>query len=132
MPPLYKSLAAWRHADDLFLQIHQISKTFPADERYVLTTQLRRAALSVPTNIVEGNARFHPRERLQFLRTAWSSLAETEYLLSVASRLSYVPPARMLSLESSIAHAASALRGLIAKFERTCGGVAAGPAPSKR
>jgi four helix bundle protein len=132
MPPLYKSLAAWQYADDLFLQIHQISKTFPADERYVLTTQLRRAALSVPTNIVEGNARFHPRERLQFLRTAWSSLAETEYLLSVASRLSYVPGARMLSLESRIAQAAAALRGLIAKFERACGGVASGPAPSRR
>jgi four helix bundle protein len=115
MPTLYKSLDAWRFADALFLDIHQLTKAFPADERFVLTAQLRRAALSVPTNIVEGNARFHARERLQFLRTALSSLAETEYLLSVASRLSYVPPERMPGLESLSARAAAALRGLIAK-----------------
>jgi four helix bundle protein len=70
MPPLYRSLDAWKYADSLFFEIHRFTKRFPAEERYVLTTQLRRAALSVPTNIVEGNARFHLRERVQFLRTA--------------------------------------------------------------
>ena len=115
MLTLYKSLDCWRFADALFLDIHQLTKAFPPDERFVLTTQLRRAALSVPTNIVEGNARFHGRERLQYLRTALSSLAETEYLLSVAFRLSYIPSERMPGLESLSAQAAAALRGLIAK-----------------
>jgi four helix bundle protein len=118
MPPLYRSLDAWRYADMLFLEIHQLTKSFPADERFVLTSQLRRAALSVPTNIVEGNARFHVRERVHILRTAWSSLAETEYLISVAVRLAYVPPDRATSLDSLLAQAAAALRGLVAKIER--------------
>jgi four helix bundle protein len=119
MPGAYRSLDAWRFADDLFLEIHKVTKTFPLDERFVLTSQLRRGALSVPTNVVEGTARFHPKERLQFLRTAWASLAEVEYLLTVAQRLSYVSGARLVPLNRLIGKAAAALRGLIASVERT-------------
>jgi four helix bundle protein len=117
MPGAYRSLDAWRFADDLFFEIHKLSKAFPPDERFVLTSQVRRAALSVPTNIVEGTARFHRRERVQFLRTAWSSLAELEYLLTVAERLGYVPQDRVSPLNSLVGMAAGALRGLIAKIE---------------
>jgi four helix bundle protein len=88
----YESLVVWQRADDLFVRLHQITRQrFPADERYELTSQLRRAALSVPANIVEGSARHHRRERLQFLGTAWASLNEARYYLHVVSRLGYVP-----------------------------------------
>jgi four helix bundle protein len=113
MPGAYRSLGAWRHADTLFFEIHSATKAFPRDERFELTSQVRRAALSVPTNIVEGTARFGGRERVQFLRTAWSSRAELEYLLSVSERLHYIPPDRCRNLETLIAQTAAALRGLI-------------------
>lgn len=88
----YESLVVWQRADDLFVRLHQITRQrFPADERYELTSQLRRAALSVSANIVEGSARRHHRERLQFLRTAWASLNEARYYLHVARRLGYLP-----------------------------------------
>jgi four helix bundle protein len=121
MPGAYRSLDAWRFADDLFLEIHKLTKAFPPDERFVLTSQVRRSALSVPTNIVEGTARFSPKERVQFLRTAWASLAELEYLLSVAERLSYVPQDRVTPVSTLVAKAAGALRGLVARFEQAAG-----------
>jgi len=69
--PGYTSLVAWQRADDLFVRLHHLaSKSFPVEERYELSAQLRRAALSVPTNIVEGTARYHRRETLHFLRIA--------------------------------------------------------------
>jgi four helix bundle protein len=78
--PKYESLVAWQRADDCFVRLHRVTKQrFPADERYELTSQIRRAALSVPANIVEGIARYHRKERLQFLRTASASLDETRY-----------------------------------------------------
>ena len=72
---------------------------FPADERYELTSQLRRAAFSVPANIVEGTARHYPKETLQFLRTAWASLVETGYCLHVARRLGYITDALFAELD---------------------------------
>jgi four helix bundle protein len=114
MPGAWKSLDAWRYAHELFVEIHKLSKAFPADERFVLTSQLRRAALSVPTNIVEGTARFNTGERVHFLRTAWASLAEVEYLVFVALELSSVGSIDADRLQSGIARCGSALRGLIA------------------
>ena len=65
----YRELVAWQRADALFIRLHLLAlKDFPAHERFVLASQLRRAALSVPANIVEGTARIHIREQLQFLR----------------------------------------------------------------
>jgi four helix bundle protein len=116
MPGTYRSLSAWQHADKLYFDIRDIVKAFPREERFELTAQLRRAALSVPTNIVEGTARFSPKERVHFLRTAWSSLAEVEYLLSVAERLHYVSHDRCASASELIAQTTAALRGLIAKI----------------
>ncbi len=121
MPGAYRTLDAWRFANDLFLEIHLLTKAFPDDERFGLTSQIRRAALSVPTNIVEGTARFNPRERMQLLRTAWASLAEVEYLLSVAEKLTYISAEQASPLNTLIARAAGALRGLIRKIEESSG-----------
>ena len=117
MPGAWRSLTAWQLVDDVFLEVHKLTKAFPADERFVLTAQIRRAALSIPTNIVEGTARFGPKERVQFLRTAWASLAELEYLLFVAERLSYVPKPRADALGVHIQRCGGAIRGLISKIE---------------
>jgi four helix bundle protein len=117
MPGTYRSLLVWRLADSLFMEIQSLVKTFPTEERYELSAQLRRAALSVPTNIVEGTARFGAKETLQFLRTAWASLAETEYLLLVAQRLNYLPREQHARLDELIARIGGALRGLVRDAE---------------
>ena len=115
----YRSLVAWQRADDLFLRLHNLVKeSFPDDERYVLATQLRRAALSVPANIVEGTARSHHRETLQFLRISWSSLTEVGYYIHVARRLQYISETTSERLERDIRQVAAPLLGLIRREER--------------
>ena len=80
MPLRHHSLVAWQRADDLFIKLHQLTlQSFPAYERFELGGQLRRAAYSVPANIVEGFARRYRRARLHFLNISESSLAEVGY-----------------------------------------------------
>lgn len=86
----YKKLLVWQKADDLAFKVYIETKSFPKDEVYALTSQLRRAALSVPTNIVEGNSRHHKTELRQFLSIALGSLAETEYLIDFSLKLGYL------------------------------------------
>jgi four helix bundle protein len=112
--PRYRSLVAWQRADDLFIRLHHLSRQhFPADERYELTSQLRRAAFSVPANIVEGTARYHPRETLQFLRTAFASLVGTGYCLHVARRLEYITETLFDELDLEVRRVAAPLLGMI-------------------
>ena len=85
----YKQLVVWQKADELALQVYLITKTFPRDELYGITSQLRRAALSVPTNIVEGYGRHGKGELRQFTNIALGSLAEVDYLLDFCLRLKY-------------------------------------------
>ena len=86
----YKKLNVWKKADEMAFQIYMTTKKFPKEELFGLTSQLRRAALSVPTNIVEGYGRQGKKELKQFINIALGSLAETRYLLSFSSRLHYI------------------------------------------
>ncbi|MFZ2196372.1 MAG: four helix bundle protein [Thermodesulfovibrionales bacterium] len=85
----YKDLRVWQKADELAFEIYRMTKKFPKDEMYGITSQLRRAALSVPTNIVEGYARKGDKELSRFVSISIGSLAEVEYLLTFARRLGY-------------------------------------------
>lgn len=80
----HRKLEAFLLADELFIMVSGASKRFPPDERYVLTSQLRRAALSAPTNIVEGAACRHEGQFVEHLNRSFGSLRETGYLLNVA------------------------------------------------
>lgn len=97
----YKRLIAWQKADALAFQIYLATKNFPPEEIYGITSQLRRAALSIPTNVVEGFARRNPKELKQFLSVSLSSLAEVEYLLDFAHRLRYIATDRYKELETN-------------------------------
>lgn len=77
----YKKLLAWQIADQLAKKVYEVTLFFPKQEVYGIISQLRRAALSVPLNIVEGYARNNKNEFKQFLRIALGSLAEVGYLL---------------------------------------------------
>lgn len=85
----YKKLIVWKKADDLAYQIYLETKKFPKEEIYGITSQLRRAGVSIPTNIVEGTGRQGKRELRQFINIALGSIAETEYLLDFSLRLGY-------------------------------------------
>lgn len=108
------SLVAWQRADDLFVDVHALTlKACPSYERFELGSQARRAAFSVAANIVEGCARDHCRERLQFLRTSRASLAELGYCLHVAKRLGYFDQQQFERLDLAVRKAGAALNGYI-------------------
>jgi len=86
----YKDLKVWQKADEFALEIYRITKHFPKDEIYGLTSQLRRAALSIPTNIVEGYARKGDKELARFVSISIGSLAGVEYLLEFSTKLGYI------------------------------------------
>jgi len=86
----YKRLRVWKKSDELAKKIYQETETFPQKETYGIISQLRRAALSVPTNIVEGYARKGDKELFHFLNISYGSLAEVEYLLSFSADLNFI------------------------------------------
>lgn len=86
----YKRLIAWQIADKLAWEVYQLADQFPKQEIYGLTSQLRRAVLSIPLNIVEGYSRNNRNEFRQFLRISLGSLAEVDYLLQFSSKRKYI------------------------------------------
>ena len=110
----HHSLVCWQRADDLFIKLHQLSlKQFPVFERFELGGQLRRAAFSVASNIVEGSARRHHRVRVNFFNIAQASLAEVGYCIHVAERLGYISKEISDALETDIKQTGAPLAGLI-------------------
>ena len=85
----YRDLLVWQRALELAVRIYRLSEKFPKSEIYGLTSQVRRAAVSVPSNIAEGYGRGSRKEYLQFLSVAQGSLKELETQIILAQRLSY-------------------------------------------
>lgn len=96
----YKKLLVWQKADELAQQIYLQTKGFPKEEIFGITSQIRRAVLSVPTNIVEAMGRQTKGETKQFLNIALGSLAETEYLIEFSKKLKYIDEETFYKLES--------------------------------
>jgi four helix bundle protein len=96
----YKDLNVWQKADRLAMEVFDLTDRFPKAYLYDLTNQLRRAVLSVPTNIAEGCASFHSREFLQYLNVARRSLSETHYLLNFACNRDLIDHDRLSDLDS--------------------------------
>jgi four helix bundle protein len=108
----YRDLIAWQKSHELVLYVYELSKQFPADERYALTDQLRRAALSVPTNIVEGQGSGSSGLFGHHLAIASGSLAETRYLLHAATDLKYMTVAQYDAAEDIASQASRLLTRL--------------------
>ena len=86
----HKKLIAFELSDELVIKIYQVTRLFPKEEMYGMVSQMRRAALSVPSNIVEGCTRRSDKDYLRFLEIAFGSLRELSYQFSVARRLGYI------------------------------------------
>ncbi len=86
----YRELIAWQKAMDLVVCVYELTKTFPDDERFGLVSQVRRAAVSIPSNIAEGQSRNSKGEFIQFLGIARGSTAEVTTQLLIAQRLGYL------------------------------------------
>ncbi|MGH8492795.1 MAG: four helix bundle protein [Moraxellaceae bacterium] len=86
----HKDLMVWQESMQLAQLVYQLTARFPADERFGLVSQMRRAAVSVPSNIAEGAARQHTKELVQFLRVASGSLAELDTQTELAISLGFL------------------------------------------
>ena len=98
----HTKLRAFILADELALKTYKISSNFPKEEIFGLTSQMRRCAVSVPSNIVEGSARESQREYLRFLEIAFGSLRELHYQFGLAIRLGYISENNTGNLESTL------------------------------
>ena len=113
----FTDIKAWQKGHELVLGVYRATVGFPNSERYGLTSQIRRAALSVPTNIAEGSKRTGRVEYARFLNISEASLAETEYLIMVARDLEYVTGSTAESLLLQVAALARMLHALRLKVE---------------
>jgi four helix bundle protein len=109
----FYTIAAWQKADDLVVKIYQDTQKFPRHELYGLTSQLRRAAVSVPANIAEGSGRRTIRDYIRFLYNAKGSLTEVEYLIHIANRLGYFTSEDFRALRGALRQTAGTLLGFI-------------------
>ena len=116
----------WQKATELALFVYSISKAFPKEEIYGLTSQIRRCSVSVPSNIAEGSERDSTRDYLRFINMAHASLAELETQFYIAHRLGYVSEENYQQLQISTAEIGRMLNGLSKKLEEK---LVTGPRP---
>jgi four helix bundle protein len=114
----YTDLKVWQRSHDLVLRIYPLTKGLPTDERFGLQSQLRRAAVSVPTNIAEGSKRRRPQDYAHFLNMAEASLAEVDYLLLLAQDLGYLEDEASQSLRAEGDEIAAMLHTLRTRVEQ--------------
>jgi len=117
----YTKIEAWKLADDLTVAVYGRTRSFPREEIYGLTPQLRRASYSVPANIVEGSSRDSQKDYLHFLYIARGSLSETQYFIHLAGRLGYFSSEEVANLHEQTKLAFGCLHGLIMAVEKEAG-----------
>jgi four helix bundle protein len=108
----HRDLQVWQRGMQIAEDVYTLTKAFPSDERFGLTSQLRRAAVSVPANIAEGNSRDSTKDYLRFLAIAVGSLAEVETFLELSTRLGLGDSSLVRTIEELLAEERRMLRGL--------------------
>jgi len=109
----HRDLIAWKKAIDLAVDVYRVTKAFPSDERFGLTSQIRRASSSVPANIAEGQGRRSKREFVQFLGHARGSLLELDSHLELALRLEYIDKLNFSGLREQVDEVGRIINGLV-------------------
>lgn len=113
----YRDLIVWQKAMDLVINVYAVSKDFHADEKFGITNQIRRAAVSVPSNIAEGWGRKNLGSYIQFLRISFGSLCELNTQLEICLRLNYVNENDITGLKNQILQVEKMIKSLISKLE---------------
>jgi four helix bundle protein len=109
----YKELMVWQKAYRLCLDIYRISKAFPEEEKYGLTAQMRRSAVSIPSNIAEGYGRKNKKEYVQALYIGYGSICELETQILLANDLAYICANDFQRLQDNLAEVERMLKALI-------------------
>ena len=109
----YRDLVAWNKAMDLVTEIYRVTHNFPKEELFGLMSQLRRAVVSIPSNIAEGKGRLSKGEFRQFLGNARGSLAEVETQILIAQNLNYLNEAEANNLFTKVEEVGKVLNGLL-------------------
>jgi four helix bundle protein len=112
----FRDLKIWQRGVQLVEDIYQTTKSFPKEEVYGLTGQLRRAAVSIPSNIAEGFGRFHNKEYAQFLFTALGSCSEVITQLTIAQRLGFIKNNNFENLIGEAEQISKMIMGLVKKL----------------
>jgi four helix bundle protein len=113
----FRDLKVWEKAHQLTVEVYRMTRRFPADERFGLTSQLRRASVSIPSNIAEGCGRRGNAEFHRFLQMAAGSASEVEYQLLLAKNLGYWSQAEYSTLQQRVVEVKKMLGGLITKVD---------------
>ena len=115
MDQKYRSLNAYKESKELVKQVYRLLKKFPKEEQYALCDQLRRAVISVPSNIAEGMGRYSAKEQVHFLEIAFGSLMEVSALMDVACDLQYISSNELALIDKNVEGVAALLSGLRSK-----------------
>jgi four helix bundle protein len=119
MSGTYEDLEVWIHAMNLVESVYRYTSVFPKQEQYGLTNQMRRAAVSIPSNIAEGKGRSSDRELTQYLHHARGSLYELRTQLKIAYRLHYLDDEASKTLDIHSAKVGQMLNGLLRSFKQS-------------
>jgi four helix bundle protein len=114
----HEKLEAWSAAKDFVVEVYRSTETFPKEEKFGLTSQIRRAAVSVPANIAEGAARQSDKEFIYFLSKAQGSASELETELVIAYRLEYLTHSRFVELQAMLDKIGRLITGLSRHLKR--------------
>ena len=118
MAKSFRELLVWQKGIQLVVLVYRLSKQFPREETYGLSNQMRRSAVSIPSNIAEGQAHFSRAEFVHFLRHSSGSLAELETQLLIAQRLEYADQAKVEALLKQVVEVGKILNGLINSLKK--------------
>ena len=114
----YKDLKVWQKAYTLCLQIYEVTKSYPVEERFGLSSQLRRAGVSVPSNIAEGYGHKSTKQYIQYLYVSYGSICEMETQLLLAKDLHYLKEVNFVELNSQLSEVERMLKALIKSLEK--------------
>ena len=114
----YKDLEVWKRSMDLVVDVYALTKKFPKDELYTLTSQIRIAAISIPSNIAEGRSKRSTRDFMRFVNISYGSMAELETQMMLGERLGYLASTEVAPLFEEISNIGRMLNGLLAGLEK--------------
>lgn len=114
----FKNIQVWQKSHDITLEIYQLTKEFPNEEKFGLTSQMRRSAASIPTNIAEGSGRGSDADFARFLQYSMGSASELEYQLILAKDLGYLPLEKYIQINPQITEIKRMLTGFLKRLRK--------------